>query len=216
MKYKLIIFDLDGTILDTLDDLTDSVNFALKKNGLPVRSRDEIRSFVGNGIRLLIERSVPAGCSTDITDTVFSDFRNHYKTNSCNKTCPYDGITALLEKLRNIGISLAVVSNKADFAVKDIVLRYFDGLLDYSAGEKEGIPRKPAPDSVCSAISYFGADIKDVLYIGDSEVDIETSLNAGTDCVCVSWGFRDRELLCEKGAKLIFDSADELENYLLS
>lgn len=215
MQYKLIIFDLDGTVLDTLDDLTDSVNYALEKNRLPQRKKYEIRNFVGNGIRLLIERSVPSDCQLKVVDSVFDDFRNHYKHNSCNKTKPYDGIAQLLTELKSYGIQLAVVSNKADFAVRDIVDRYFNGLFDYYAGEKEGIPRKPAPDSVYNAMKFFGASDNEVIYIGDSEVDIETAKNAGLDCISVSWGFRDRSVLAENGAEMVADDVFELKNLLI-
>ena len=215
MNYELIIFDLDGTILDTLNDLADSVNFALAKNGLPERTVAEIRCFVGNGIRLLIERSVPSDTDVTLTDLVFNDFRQHYKDNCCNKTKAYDGIIALLDKLNGTDVACAVVSNKADFAVKEIVNRYFNGCFAYYAGEKEGIPRKPAPDSVFEAIKYFGADKNRVLYVGDSEVDIQTAKNAEIQCVCVSWGFRDYEVLKENGADVIISDVAELENYVM-
>ena len=215
MKYELIIFDLDGTILDTLNDLADSVNFALIKNGLPERTVAEIRCFVGNGIRRLIERSVPEGTDTRLTDLVFSDFKCHYKDNCCNKTKAYDGIISLLDKLNVSEIPCAVVSNKADFAVREIVKRYFDGCFAYYAGEKEGIPRKPAPDSVFEAIKYFGADKNRVLYVGDSEVDVQTAANAEIECVCVSWGFRDYEVLKENGAEVIVADVAELEKYII-
>ena len=216
MKYKLIIFDLDGTILDTLDDLADSVNYALAKNGLPEREVDEIRSFVGNGIRLLIERSVQSDTDIRITDRIFSDFKEHYKDNCCNKTKAYDGIISVLRKLIDADIFTAVVSNKADFAVKEIVCRYFDGCFGYFAGEKDGIPRKPSPDSVNEAIRHFGVDKENVLYIGDSEVDVQTAKNAEIDCVCVSWGFRDAQFLKDNDANVIVDDASELEKILMS
>ena len=136
MKYKLVIFDLDGTILDTLEDLSNSVNYALKNNNLTERSTEEIRSFVGNGIRLLIERSVPENTDVEVTDRVFSDFKSHYKNHSCDNTKPYDGITDLINRIKSSGALTAVVSNKADFAVKDLVFRYFDGLFDFSVGER--------------------------------------------------------------------------------
>ena len=214
MKYKLIIFDLDGTILDTLDDLSDSVNFSLSSMGLPLRTREEVRSFVGNGIRLLIERSVPDGCDVETTVKVFDIFRHHYKDNCCNNTKPYVGIIDLLQNLRSEDIKLAVVSNKADFAVKEIVARYFDGLFDYAAGEKEGIPRKPAPDSVFDALNFFGLEKSDALYIGDSEVDVETAKNAGLEIICVDWGFREAECLKEHGASVIFSDSESLIKYL--
>lgn len=210
MKYKLIIFDLDGTILDTLDDLTSSVNYSLHKNGLPLRSRDEIRSFVGNGIRLLIERSVPENTSEQVIEKVFADFKLHYKLHSNDETKPYDGIEELLKRIRNKGIKTAVVSNKADFAVQDLVKIHFDGLFDFAVGEREGIERKPAPDSVFEAINLSGIPKEEAVYIGDSEVDVFTARNAGTDLIAVSWGFRDKDFLVNNGAVIIADSANEL------
>ncbi len=215
MKYKLVIFDLDGTVLDTLEDLADSVNFALKHHNLPKRSVSEIRDFVGNGIRRLIDLSVPDGCEKAITDSVFNVFRNYYKEHSCNKTKPYDGIIPMLITLRERGVYTAVVSNKADFAVKNLVTKYFDGLFTYSAGEKEGIPRKPAPDAVYNAIEFFGVKPEETVYIGDSEVDIETAENAGIDSIIVTWGFRNEDILVKNGAKKLISEVKELENILI-
>lgn len=214
MKYKLIIFDLDGTVLDTLDDLMNSVNYALRKNSLPERSREEVRTFVGNGIRLLIERAVPGGTVIGITDKVFADFKEHYAVHSCDNTRPYEGINELLTVLNEKGIKTAVVSNKADFAVQTLSERYFAGLFAVSVGERENIARKPAPDSVNAVIEMLGGDKKSSVYVGDSEVDIETALNAGIPCISVDWGFRSRALLQEKGAVTIVSSADELLHVL--
>lgn len=214
MKYKLIIFDLDGTVLDTLDDLMNSVNYALRKNSLPERSREEVRTFVGNGIRLLIERAVPGGTGIGITDKVFADFKEHYAVHSCDNTRPYEGINELLTVLNEKGIKTAVVSNKADFAVQTLSERYFAGLFAVSVGERENIARKPAPDSVNAVIEMLGVDKKSSVYVGDSEVDIETALNAGIPCISVDWGFRSRALLQEKGAATIVSSADELLHVL--
>ena len=215
MKYKLLIFDLDGTILDTLDDLTSSVNFALDKNSLPLRTRDEIRSFLGNGIRLLIERSVPADCNSVIIDKVFNDFKKHYSLHSCDNTKPYDGIIEMIEALKKFGFFTAVISNKADFAVKDLVEQYFDGLFDYYVGERDGIPKKPSPDSVKEAMTYFNIDKEETIYIGDSEVDVLTARNAETDLICVDWGFRSRHELSVAGARIIVSEVTELMNCIL-
>ena len=214
MKYKLIIFDLDGTILDTLDDLTASVNFALHINSLPYRTVEEIRNFVGNGIRLLIERSVPEDTSSQVLEKVFADFKAHYKLHSNDKTKPYEGITELLKNIRNNGIMTAVVSNKADFAVQDLVKIHFDGLFDFAVGEREGIERKPAPDSVFEVINLSGIPKEESVYIGDSEVDVFTAKNAGTDLIAVSWGFRDRDCLVNYGALTIADNVSELTRLL--
>ena len=197
MRFDTVIFDLDGTILDTLGDLRDSVNFALKNNNLPCRSTEEIRAFVGNGIRLLIERAVPQNTEKAVVDKCFDDFKAHYKNNSANLTKPYDGIIEVLNQLKNNGVKLAVVSNKADFAVQTLVKKYFKGIFDFSVGEKEGIRRKPFPDSVFNAMEYLGADKNTTVYVGDSEVDVETAFNSGIPCIAVTWGFRD-EMVLEK------------------
>ena len=195
MKFNTVIFDLDGTILDTLEDLRDSVNFALLKNSLPCRTTEEIRSFVGNGIRLLIERAVPENTEIEIIDKCFDDFKVHYKGNSSNKTKPYDGVTDVLNELKAQGFKLALVSNKADFAVQEIVEKYFPDVFQYATGEKEGVRRKPYPDSVFAAMEYLGSDKNNTVYIGDSEVDVETARNCGIPCVAVTWGFRDKGVL---------------------
>ena len=174
MRYKLAVFDMDGTILNTLEDLADSTNYALKANGLPERTIDEVRRFVGNGIRLLIERAVPA----DSEPELFETFKKYYKTDCAVKTRPYDGIKEVLVSLRKAGCLTAVVSNKADFAVQDLCKDYFDGLFDFAVGEREGIKKKPAPDSVYEVLTKLKTKKEDAVYIGDSDVDFATSVNA--------------------------------------
>ncbi|MBE6715358.1 MAG: HAD family hydrolase [Ruminococcaceae bacterium] len=215
MKYKLVIFDLDGTILDTLEDLYNSVNFALCKNNLPERSIVEVRSFVGNGIRLLIERAVPENTAPKTVDIIFSDFKSHYRNHSIDNTEPYPGIIDLLVELRKSGIKTAVVSNKADFAVQELIKQYFDGLFDFAVGERENIAKKPNPDSVYEALRFLDINKEEAVYIGDSEVDIETARNSGLDEIIVDWGFRDTDFLHKCGAKLIFSEPDKLLKYLL-
>ncbi len=210
MRYKIAIFDLDGTILDTLEDLKNSVNHALEKNNLPERSLNEIRAFVGNGIRVLIEKSVPYGTENDIVDSVFDDFKIYYENHSADNTKPYDGIIEVLTALKNRGIKLAVVSNKADFAVQTLVEKYFPKVFDYAVGERNEIRRKPYPDSVFSVMEKFGIKKYDTVYIGDSEVDIETSKNAEIDCVAVSWGFRDSEILEKLNPQYIVNEPNEI------
>lgn len=210
MSYKLAIFDLDGTILSTLEDLADSTNHALASQGLPTRTVDEVCSFIGNGARLLIERAVPSGTSTDVTDRVFDEFRAYYADHAEIKTRPYDGILDMLRTLRENGCKTAVLSNKPDFAVQTLCKKYFDGLLDSAAGEKAGIPRKPAPDAVNAILAELAVDRTDTVYVGDSDVDIDTAKNAGMDCISVDWGFRDRDFLIAHGAKRIASHADEL------
>lgn len=215
MSYKLAIFDLDGTILDTLDDLADSVNHALTKNSLPARTVPEIRAFVGNGIRSLIERSVPSGTDTATTDSVFEEFRTYYKAHSAEKTCPYDGIIDMLNRLRTRGVRLAVLSNKADFAVQALCEKYFSGIFDYVAGEKPNVPRKPAPDAVNAILAEFSIPREEAVYIGDSDVDVETARNASIDCISVTWGFRDEDVLTACGAVCIAHTVQELGTAIL-
>lgn len=214
MKLKAVIFDLDGTILDTLEDLKNSVNFALNENGMPERTYIEVRSFVGNGIRRLIERSVPDGTPSDMVDKCLEDFRNHYKLHSADTTKPYDGILPLLSALRSRGYRLAVVSNKADFAVQTLVAKYFPDLFDFAVGDREGINRKPSPDSVYEAMRVLDVTRDEVVYVGDSEVDIETSRNAQVPCVAVTWGFRDKCVLEGLGPEYIIDKPSLLTEVL--
>lgn len=215
---KAVIFDLDGTILDTLGDLTASTNYALAKNNLPQRSLEEVRSFVGNGIRLLIERSVPSNIEKSFVDSCFEDFKEHYKNNSAVLTKPYSGIPTLVKALRNMGIKTAVVSNKADFAVQVLVEKYFPSLFDYYVGEKEGVRRKPYPDSVFCALDYLCVSAEQCVYVGDSDVDIETARNSNIKCIAVTWGFRDRAFLEAHNPDYVADTPNEIleiigENY---
>ncbi len=216
MKYKIVIFDLDGTILDTLDDLAASTNAALEASGLKVRTRDEVRRFVGNGIRLLIERAVPSGTPVSTTDRVFEAFKAHYKQHCKDRTAPYEGVISLLNELRAKNIKAAVVSNKADFAVGELCRDYFPGLIDSAVGEREGIKRKPAPDSVLAVLRELGCEASDAVYVGDSDVDVETAANSGMECVSVTYGFRSREFLAEHGATTFADSVAELRELLLA
>ncbi len=210
MKYNSVVFDLDGTLLDTLGDLRDSVNFALEKNNLPQRTTEEIRSFVGNGIRRLIESSVPENTPLEITDKCFSDFKEYYKKHSAILTKPYDDIIDLMKALKSKGVKVAVVSNKADFAVKTLMEDYFNGLYDCAYGERAGVPRKPAPDGVFEAVKEMGADVESTVYIGDSEVDVITSQNANLPCIAVTWGFRDKKVLESLNPEYIVDSPSDI------
>ena len=212
MKYKLIIFDMDGTILDTLDDLTDTVNYALGCSDLPLRTKQDVRNFVGNGIRKLVERAVPKDCELSEVDKVFADFNEHYKEHCKDKTKPYEGIMDLFGCLYTKGIKTAVVSNKADYAVQDLCKKYFDNMFDAAVGQKDSVRKKPAPDSVNEVLEKLHIDRNDAVYVGDSEVDIETAKNAGMDAILVDWGFRGSEFLKEKGAEtIIFDPLEILE-----
>ncbi len=216
MKYDLAVFDMDGTILDTLEDLKNSLNYSLRKSRLPERTLAEVRNFVGNGIRKLVERGVPEGTSTELTDEVFRSFNEHYAVHCFDHTIPYDGISALLEDVRRIGIKTAVVSNKSDYAVQSLCGRYFRGLFDFAVGAKDGIRKKPYPDSVNEAIKLIGAEKPRTVYIGDSEVDIETAKNAGIDCISVDWGFRERDILVRSGAELIVSDMESLERAIIA
>lgn len=212
--YKTAVFDLDGTLLDTLQDLTNSVNYALKNNGMPVRTLDEVRRFVGNGIRNLMIRAVPEGADNPKFDQVFEDFKEHYGIHCQDETKPYEGIMELCAELKRRGIKTAIVSNKADFAVKELQKYYFDGMIPVAIGEKETVRKKPAPDTVFQALKELGADKDSAVYVGDSDVDIETAKNSGMDCISVTWGFRSEEFLREHGATVYAHDAKELEKLI--
>ncbi len=210
MKYKVAIFDMDGTILNTLEDLADAMNYCLKEHGMQERSLNEIKSFVGNGIRRLVDQAVPNGTDTGSIDEIYASFLQYYKDHCAVKTRPYDGIKEVLKKLKDEGLLTAVVSNKADYAVKKLCNEYFDGLFDCSAGDREGIRRKPYPDSVLLVMEHFKASPKEVVYIGDSEVDYQTAHNAGIDVIMVGWGFREEDYLRSIGAEKIVHKPDEI------
>ena len=203
MNYQLAIFDLDGTLLDTLEDLADSANYVMETFGYPKRTLAEVRSFVGNGIRKLLERSAPKDTSSEEIDRMFEAFKEYYGTHCADKTKPYGGIMGLLESLKKQGVKLAVVSNKADYAVKALCEQYFPGYFDEAVGERVGIARKPAPDTVNEVIKNLKIDKSQAVYIGDSEVDVETAKNVEMDCIAVDWGFRDKEVLENAGAEII-------------
>lgn len=207
---RLAIFDLDGTILDTLEDLAGALNHALTEFGYPTRTLPEVRSFVGNGIRNLIRRGAPSGTPEETIDRLHAAFTAHYNAHCADKTRPYDGIPALLTALRDRGLRIAVVSNKPDGAVRPLCARYFPGLFDAAVGERTGVARKPAPDSVNAVLAEMGVDRTEAVYIGDSEVDIETARNAGMACISVDWGFRTRMQLQSSGASVIASTPGEL------
>ena len=214
MKYEAVIFDLDGTLVDTLDDLTDSVNFALSSFGFPKRSREEVRSFVGNGVRKLVYLSVPEGTDEETSEKCLGVFKEHYKNNSRNKTKPYDGIIEVLEKLCESDVKTAVVTNKMQSAAKDIVEFFFGNKISLAVGQVDGVAQKPNPDGVLLVLEKLGIKKEKAVYVGDSEVDCITARNAGVDCIGVTWGFRDAEVLKESGARIIADSPDEIINLL--
>lgn len=213
-KYDTLIFDLDGTLLDTLDDLTDSLNFSMRECGYPQRTKDEVRCFVGNGIGRLVALSVPEGTSRDGLNKALLAFQSHYVLNCAHKTKPYNGIQAMLETARSKGFRMAIVSNKIDTAVKALSKRYFGEWIDVAIGERQNVRRKPYPDTVVTAIQELKADAEHAVYVGDSEVDIATAQNAGLPCISVSWGFRSPEELVRSGADVIVNTPEELIRFL--
>lgn len=210
MQYDTVIFDLDGTLLNTLEDLADSTNFAMKNCGFPVRTIEEVRRFVGNGIGLLIRRAVPEGTDEEQIKKALEIFKQHYGEHCIEKTRPYDGIIELLDVLKKNEIKMAIVSNKVDFAVKELNHRFFGEYIGVAVGESESVRRKPAPDAVNKALEILGSDKEHSLYVGDSEVDIVTAKNVGMRCISVLWGFREREELIDNGAVDMIDVPEEL------
>jgi len=209
-KYDTVIFDMDGTLLNTLEDISDSINHVLAMYGFPVRKISEVRSFLGNGAASLMELVIPDGSSNPQYTNCLEDYCNYYQENLMNKTCVYEGVRPLLEQLSREGCKIAIVSNKPDKAVKELAVLYFDEYVKVAIGETEDISRKPAPDTVLKAIEELGSTVEKTVYVGDSEVDVETARNSRIICVGVTWGFRDREVLEQQGADYIIDTPQEL------
>lgn len=209
-KYKIAIFDMDGTILDTLTDIYNAINYALKFYNQPVRSYDEVRTFVGNGLRKLTERAVPTGSSEELIEKVCQELITYYGKHSTDNTAPYEGINKVIARLKERGIVTAVVSNKADFAVQKLAKGYFEGLFDYAIGEQTGFATKPAPDMVLEILNRAGISKEEAVYIGDSDVDLMTAKNSGMDCIAVTWGFRGLDFLIEHGAGIIANKPEDL------
>ncbi len=214
MKYQAVIFDLDGTLLDTLEDLKNGVNAAMRGMGFPLRTLAEVRQFVGNGVAKLIERAVPPDTDEAAVAQTLAIFKEYYFQHCEDNTKPYDGVLSLLATLAENGIRLAVVSNKTDAAVKSLCKRYFGERIPLAIGEKEGVAKKPAPDTLFAVLSEWQLTADQAVYIGDSEVDIFTAKNAGMDVISVTWGFRDRDFLAQNGASVFADSANTLKNCL--
>lgn len=207
MPYNTMLFDLDGTLLDTLGDLTDAVNAALGALGRPHRTEDEVRSFVGNGVGLLARRALGGEGGVERFLSVFTD---HYDRNMMARTRPYPGVIELLTALKATGVRVAVVSNKYDSAVKALCAHYFGDLVQSAVGEGNGVAKKPAPDGALKALKALGAEREGALYIGDSDVDVQTAHNAHLRCAAVTWGFRDREALAAAGAEYLIDEPAQL------
>jgi len=210
MKYDTILFDLDGTLLNTLDDLADSVNLVMRQEGCPQRTRDEIREFIGDGARMLMKRSLPPGTSETEILRCLTKFREVYLENMQKKTRPYDGIPELLKMLKAMQIKVGVVSNKPDEATKEMCRQYFGENIDAAIGDNLDRKKKPEPDNVFEALRQLGSDRSKTLYAGDSDVDVKTAKNAGLVCAGVTWGYRSRETLLEAGADHIVDEPQQL------
>ena len=215
MKYKAVLFDMDGTVLDTLGDLAAAVNHTLREFSMPERSIAEVAAALSNGAAYLIAHTVPDGTPKELTDKVLAAYAPYYDAHCDILTGPYDGIVPLMQKLRGRGVKLAVISNKQDTAVKPLAEKYFPGLLEIAVGESAEVRRKPNPDAVLAALRHIGVEREEAIYVGDTEVDLQTARNAGMECASVDWGFRTREQLVEIGAEHIFDTVQELEEYLL-
>lgn len=208
MKYTTILFDLDGTLLNTLVDLRNSVNYALEQMGYPLQSLDNIRRFVGNGVAMLVHRSVPNGTSAEDEAHCLAIFKEHYMIHMNDNTCPYDGLLPVMDELKKRGCLLGIVSNKIEPAVKELADKFFPGLIDVAVGDCPERDKKPAPDSTLAAMEQLSVSADTCLYIGDTDIDVLTAHNAGIPCVGVTWGFRDRDVL--EGAEFIIDTPEEL------
>ena len=212
--YNTFIFDLDGTLLNTLDDLAASVNYALRTHGMPERTLDEVRSFVGNGVRLLMERAIPEGSANPRFEETFATFRAYYMEHSLDTTRPYDGIPEMIHALKQRGCRLAVVSNKFYAATQELIRHFFPEItVAIGEHEAEGIRKKPAPDTVFEALRQLGVGKEKAVYVGDSDVDLQTACNSGLPCISVLWGFRDHDFLLAHGATTFISHPEELLKY---
>ncbi len=210
MKYNTVIFDLDGTLLNTLDDLRDSLNDVLSRYAYAPKSLEEVKRYVGNGVRNLVRLSIPEECSEEEVTQIMEEFKDNYKHNMQNKTRPYNGIMELLLDLYRYNYKIAIVSNKYDTAVKELSRTYFGNLIPVAIGETADVKRKPAPDSIYEAVKELGSDLSRTILVGDSETDARTAKNAGIPFIGVTWGFRCREVLREEGAAYLIDTPKEL------
>ena len=211
MEYQLLATDLDGTLLDTLNDLASSCNYALRENSMPERSIDEVRRFVGNGVKKLMERAIPGGLENPKFDATYTLFRQHYLKHNLDTTRPYPGVMDLLSELRRKGKNVAVVSNKFYAATQELCQHFFGHeLVPVAIGERENIRKKPAPDTVMEALRQLGVSRDNAVYIGDSDVDVMTAQNSGMPCISVLWGFRDREFLVAHGANTFVETPEEI------
>lgn len=212
---KAVIFDMDGTLLDTLEDLADSLNHTLALHGFPERTLDEVRSFVGNGAQTLVRRALPEASSEETVQMVLNDYRAYYNDHADIKTGPYDGILQVLEELGKRGIAVAIVSNKPDASVKKLNKTYFGDRIPVAIGESSAVEKKPAPDTVIKAANELGVELRDCIYVGDSDVDIQTAKNCKIPCISVTWGFRGREFLKKNGGSIFAKDGEELLTQIL-
>ena len=209
-----LVFDMDGTVLNTLEDLTVSMNYVMEKFELPARTLEEYRLFFGNGVKEALRLSLPAGTSPEILDDMMPVFKEHYDAHCLDKTGPYEGILEMMKELKQRGYKMAIVSNKIDSAVKELYQRFFADSVDVAIGEKPGINRKPAPDMVEAALRELGSTKEESVYIGDSEVDFLTAKNSGLPCISVLWGFRDKDYLIEQGAYCFAETPKDIIDIL--
>ena len=209
-EFDTYIFDLDGTLLSTLNDLATSTNYALRWAGMPERTIEEIRMFVGNGVKLLMERAIPNGINNPKFEETYAKFREHYLEHNLDTTSPYEGIPELLRELKRRGKKLAIVSNKFYAATQDLAKHFFPDTIKVAIGERETIRKKPAPDTVLEALRQLGASKEGAVYIGDSDVDIMTAKNCGLPCISVLWGFRDRDFLIQHGGTIFVNKPSEI------
>ena len=208
--FETYIFDLDGTLLSTLDDLAASTNYALRWTGMPERTVEEVRMFVGNGVKLLMERAIPNGINNPKFEETYAKFREHYMEHNLDTTCPYEGIPELLCELKRRGKKLAIVSNKFYAATQELAKHFFPDMIEVAIGERDSIRKKPAPDTVLEALKQLGASKDNAVYIGDSDVDIMTAKNCNLPCISVLWGFRDKDYLVKHGGTIFVDKPSEI------
>lgn len=214
-KYSTVIFDLDGTLLNTIEDLTNALNHTLQEFDMPTRTLPEVQSFVGNGLRLLLIRAIPQGEDNPQFEEVFAAFKTYYTDHCKEATAPYPGIMELLKTLQEHEIPMAIVSNKNDAAVKRLAADFFEGIISVAIGEKNGVRKKPAPDTVFTALEELGESADSAVYVGDSEVDLQTAANSGMDCISVAWGFKGRAFLEKEEASHIVDTPEEILGFLI-
>lgn len=215
MRYKAVLFDMDGTVLDTLADLTNAINHTLSDYGMPLLDKRRVAQYLGNGAAHLIARAVPEGTPVALREEMLRAYQPWYDSHCAILTAPYPGIVPLMRALREAGVKQAVISNKQDTAVKQLAAQHFPGLLETAVGESETVRRKPNPDAVLAALREMGVEKRDAVYVGDTEVDLRTAENAGLACAVVGWGFRTEEQLRAAGAGHIFQNAAELRDWLL-